>query len=83
MRADTLWVVFDTKFSIDVSALDGEASRTIRGAEFIRAADAAVVRIRLDHPHLSSISTEGAGWAITIGDTVFDPDPRARHRSAT
>ena len=71
MRSDILWVVFDTKFSIDISALDGDPSRTIRGAEFIRAADAAVLRIRLDRPHLSSVSTEGAGWVITIGDTVF------------
>src|SRR5208283_2059331 len=30
-RADTLWIVFDTKSAIDLTALDGEASRTIRG----------------------------------------------------
>jgi tetratricopeptide (TPR) repeat protein len=71
MRADILWVVFDTKFSIDVSALDGDPSRTIRGAELIHSADAAIVRIRLDRPHLSSVTAEGAGWAITIGDAVF------------
>ena len=31
-RADILWVVFDTKSAIDLSALDGESSRTIRGS---------------------------------------------------
>jgi predicted negative regulator of RcsB-dependent stress response len=72
-RADMLWIVLDSKSAIDLSALDGEASRTIRGAEFVREGDAGVVRIRLDHPHLSSLTTEGPGWALTIGDTVADP----------
>ena len=70
-RADTLWIVFDTKSSIDLSALSGEPSRTIRSAEFIHTADAAVVRIRLDRPHLSSVANDGAGWTISIGDTTF------------
>ncbi|MGA3309533.1 MAG: tetratricopeptide repeat protein [Xanthobacteraceae bacterium] len=72
-RADTLWIVFDSKSAIDLSALEGEASRTIRGAELIRTPDADIVRIRLDHPHLSSVATEGPAWTVTIGDTVFDP----------
>ena len=70
-RADTLWIVFDAKSPIDLSALDGEASRTIRSAQFFNAADAAVVRLRLDRPHLSNVASEGAGWTITIADTVF------------
>ncbi len=72
-RADTLWIVLDSNSTIDLSALDGEASRTIRGAEFVREGNAGVVRIRLDHPHLSSLTTDGPGWALTIGDTVVDP----------
>ena len=32
-----------------------------------------MVRLRLDHPHLSSIVAEGQGWTITIGDNVADP----------
>ncbi len=31
------------------------------------------MRLRLDHPHLSSIVTEGPGWSLIIGDTVVDP----------
>ena len=71
VRADALWIVFDATAAIDVSALDGEASRTIRSAEVFNAAGAAVVRLRLDRPHLSSVASEGAGWTITIGDTIF------------
>jgi tetratricopeptide (TPR) repeat protein len=72
-RADSLWIVFDAKSAIDLSALEGEPSRTIRGAEFTQEGGAEIVRIRLDHPHLSSIANEGAGWTVTIGDSVLDP----------
>jgi hypothetical protein len=72
-RTDSLWIVFDATSSIDLSALDGEASRTIRGAQLIRAADSDIVRIRLDHPHLTSAAVEGSAWAVTIGDAVMEP----------
>ncbi len=72
-RADTLWIVFDAKADIDLSALEGEASRTIRGAELTRAPDADIVRIKLDRPHLSSVATEGPVWTVEIGDSVLEP----------
>jgi hypothetical protein len=77
-RADTLWIVFDSKSALDVSALVGDpnhidAGHIIRGAEFSRDGDAAIVRIRLDHPHLASIVADGSGWSLTIGETVSDP----------
>ena len=72
-RADTLWIVFDSKSALDLSALADEPSNTVREAEFSRDGDAAVVRLRLDHPHLSSIAAEGAGWSVAVGETVADP----------
>ena len=72
-RADSLWLVFDARAAIDLSALDGEASRTIRGAELTRAPDADIVRIRLDRPHLVGVATDGPVWTVTIGDSVPDP----------
>lgn len=72
-RADTLWIVFDSAATVDLAALVGESSRTIRRADFSGGRDAAIVRLRLDHPHLSSLTPEGTGWTITIGDTVADP----------
>jgi tetratricopeptide (TPR) repeat protein len=71
-RADTLWIVFDSNADIDLSALDGEPSRTIRGAEFTHAPDADIVRIKLDRPHLASVDIDGPTWTVQIGDTAID-----------
>ncbi len=72
-RADTLWLVFDSKAKIDLSALDGEPSRTIRSFDFRHAGDADVVRLKLDRPRLTSVAAEGGVWTVNIGDTVIDP----------
>jgi hypothetical protein len=71
-RADTLWIVFDSNADIDLGALDGEASRTIRGAEFSHAPDAGIVRIKLDRPHLSTVDIDGPTWTVQIGDSAID-----------
>src|SRR5580704_8015767 len=71
-RADTLWIVFDSAADIDLSALDGEASRTIRGAEFTHAPDADIVRIKLDHPRLATVDIDGSAWTVQIGDSAID-----------
>jgi tetratricopeptide (TPR) repeat protein len=72
-RADALWLVFDAKADVDLSALDGEPSRTIRGYDFIHAGNADVVKLRLDRPHLSSVSGDGSVWTLEIGDSVLEP----------
>ena len=72
-RADMLWIVFNSKSTLDLSALVDEPGHIIRDAEFSHDGDAAVARIRLDQPHLSSIAAEGSGWSVTIGESVADP----------
>jgi len=72
-RADMLWIVFDSNADIDLSALDDEASRTIRSANLTRTPDADIIRITLDHPHLSTVDTDGPGWTVQIGDSSLDP----------
>jgi tetratricopeptide (TPR) repeat protein len=72
-RADTLWVVFDTSVNMDLSALDNEATRTVRGYNFTHSDDADVLRLKLDRPHLASVVTDGAVWTLEIGDSVVEP----------
>ena len=71
-RADTLWIVFDSNADIDLGALDGETSRTIRGAEFTHTPDADIVRIKLDHPHLASVDIDGPIWTVQIGNSAIN-----------
>ena len=70
-RADTLWIVFDTDVDIDLSPLDGEPSHTIRSAGLIRTPDADIVRIKFDHPHLSTVNSDGPVWTVQIGDSAI------------
>ncbi|MGC1541962.1 MAG: tetratricopeptide repeat protein, partial [Xanthobacteraceae bacterium] len=72
-RADTLWLVFDSKSKIDLSALDGEPSRTIRSYQFSHSGDADVVRLKLDRPRLSSVAADGGVWTVNIGDSIIEP----------
>jgi tetratricopeptide (TPR) repeat protein len=72
-RADTLWVVFDSKLALDLTALDNETTRTIRGYNFTRTDDADIVRLKLDRPRLATICADGAMWTLEIGDSVLEP----------
>jgi tetratricopeptide (TPR) repeat protein len=72
-RADSLWVIFDTKRDMDVEALNGDGSQTIRSAALTRSGDAQILRITLERPQLTSLVPDGAGWLLSIGDTVQTP----------
>ena len=83
-RADSLWLVFDTKRDIDVEALNGDSSQTIRSAALARSGEAQILRIKLERPQLTSLVPDGAGWLLSIGDTRADTDApadaHAQHR---
>jgi tetratricopeptide (TPR) repeat protein len=72
-RADSLWVIFETKRDIDVEALNGDGSQTIRSAALARSGEAQILRIKLERPQLTSLVPDGAGWLLSIGDTVQTP----------
>ena len=69
-RADTLWLVFDTKVAVDVSVLANDQSKTIRSANVTREDEAQVVRLKLERPRLTSVSQEEAGWSVTVGEAM-------------
>ena len=72
-RGDTLWLVFDSTVPIDAAALNKDASNTIRSATVSRADDAQVVRIKLERPRLTSLTSEGPAWTVIIGEAVLEP----------
>ena len=69
-RADTLWLVFDTKTAIDIGALNNDQSKTIRSAAIATEDDVQVVRLKLERPRLTSVEPQDNGWLITVGETM-------------
>ncbi len=73
-RAETLWLVFDSKAKIDLAGLHADEDGAIRGARFIRAKDgAAIVRLKLSRPRLVGVQNDGPGWIVELGDSVAVP----------
>ncbi len=73
MRADTLWLVFDSTSHIDVAGLRSDPTGAIRSAVSEREGAAQVVRLRFERPRLASLSADGAGWTVTIADSAVEP----------
>lgn len=72
MRADTLWLVFDTTAKLDIGALAQDTSRTIQNAVLSKEDGAQVVRLKLERPRLVSVSPEENGWAVAVGEAVHE-----------
>ncbi len=76
-RADTLWLMFDSKKPINVEPIRGQAGAAIADVSIMPLEKGQAVRIRLNRPQLSSLSGEdlpsGASWTVTFGDTVQTP----------
>jgi tetratricopeptide (TPR) repeat protein len=69
-RADTVWLVFDTKIVIDIGVLNNDQSKTIRSATITQDDDAQVVRLKLERPRLTSVEPQANGWLVTVGETM-------------
>ena len=74
IRADMLWLVFDTQAKIDVTALKTRGAEAIRSAALTHGADGeAILRIHLKRPQLVSLDSDGPAWTVAIGDVVAVP----------
>ena len=67
VRADTLWLVFDTDAPVDLGSIKSDA---ILDASVVRSGDVQLVRVKLSRPRLVSLTPEDNNWAVNIGDTV-------------
>ncbi len=69
-RADTLWLVFDTKVAIDTDIFANDPSKTIRSAEVAEEDGAQVVKLVLQRPRLVSVEPQDNGWLVSIGEAL-------------
>ena len=76
-RADTLWLMFDSKKPIDVEAIRGQGGAAVADISIVPQEKGQAVRFRLNRPQLPSLSGEdlatGTNWTVTFADTVTTP----------
>jgi hypothetical protein len=82
-RGDVLWIVFDTLRAIDVSPIKDDPTRSVVSAEFARADNGGVLRIRMQRARLPSVEREGHTWIVSLGDGVAAPSRPLPLRRAT
>ncbi len=76
-RADTLWLMLDTKKPINVEPIRGQGGAAVADVSILPQEKGQAVRFRLNRPQLPSISGEdlatGTNWTVTFADTVQTP----------
>lgn len=76
-RADTLWLMLDSKKPIDVEAVRGQGGSAVADVSVVPQETGQAVRFRLNRPQLPSLLGEdlatGTNWTVTFADTVQTP----------
>ena len=76
-RADTLWLMLDSKKPINLDSIRGQGGSAVADISIVREDGWQAVRIRLNRPQLPSLLGEdlanGTKWTVTFADTVQTP----------
>jgi hypothetical protein len=76
-RADTLWLMLDSKKPINLEPMRGQGGAAVADVSIVPQEKGQAVRFRLNRPQLPSISGEdlatGTSWTVTFADTVQTP----------
>jgi hypothetical protein len=81
-RGDNLWLVFDSERPIELDALREEGKPLIADATMLAADGSSVLRLKLKTTPLTTLSPDGLGWIVTIGEAILSgADPVALQRT--
>jgi tetratricopeptide (TPR) repeat protein len=76
-RADTLWLMFDSKNPINVEPIRGQGGPAVADISVVPLEKGQAIRIRLNRPQLPSLTGEdlpgGVSWTVTFADAVQAP----------
>ncbi len=76
-RADTLWLMLDSKKPINLEPIRGQGGAAVADVSIVPQEKGQAVRFRLNRPQLPSISGEdlatSTNWTVTFADTVQTP----------
>ncbi|WP_291859736.1 tetratricopeptide repeat protein [Bradyrhizobium sp.] len=75
-RADTVWLVFDSRQPIDVEAIRSKGGALIADVSRLPLDQGQAIGIRLNRPQMPSLAgddKDGAHWILTFADTMQSP----------
>ena len=76
-RADTLWLVLDSKKPINVETIRGQGGSAVADVSVVPQESGQAIRFRLNRPQLPSLFGEdlatATNWTVTFADTVHTP----------
>jgi tetratricopeptide (TPR) repeat protein len=76
-RADTLWLMLDSKKPINVEPIRGQGGAAVADVSVVPEDRGQAVRFRLNRPQLPSLLGEdlgtGTNWTVTFADAVHTP----------
>jgi outer membrane biosynthesis protein TonB len=76
-RADTVWLVFDSKSPIDIEPIRSKGGSIIADVSQLPLENGQAIRIRLNRPQMPSLIAEdqpsSPNWTLTFADTMQTP----------
>jgi hypothetical protein len=70
-RGDNLWLVFDSPRPIAADAIPDGARDLVSSVTVTRSEGGSLVRLRLKKSPLTTMSPDGLGWIVSIGDNIL------------
>lgn len=71
-RSGAIWIVFDAGAELDLSALDLAPTTRVRNARTVYGPGHAALRFETTASTLADVRAAGAGWTITLGDSLSE-----------
>jgi hypothetical protein len=73
VRADSLWMIFDSETPLDISQIARDGSAIVRDALRVALPRGQAIRVRLNRPQLIGVSADGNAWIVHAADAAQSP----------
>jgi hypothetical protein len=82
VRADALWMIFDSEMPLDISQITRDGGAIVRDALRVPTQRGQAIRVRLNRPQLIGVSGDGQSWVVHAADvSPSSPQPLAATRN--
>jgi hypothetical protein len=73
VRADSLWMIFDSETPLDISQIARDGSAIVRDALRVALPRGQAIRVRLNRPQLVGAAADGNAWIVHAADAAQSP----------